>query len=74
MCGETNPDSNEVYRESLDVASLEPGASTNVEFPGYNVGPDTGEWLAVCSLHAPGDIWPENDTATKAFVVIVQQA
>ena len=65
----TNPDSNEVYRESLDVVSLGPGASMNVEFPECIVVLRRGYWLAVCSLHAPGDIQPENDTLSKSFMV-----
>ncbi|UCG43973.1 MAG: hypothetical protein JSU73_05010 [candidate division WOR-3 bacterium] len=66
----TNPVTNEVYRESLDVVSLGPGADTTVEFPEFDVGPKQGYWLAVCSLHAPGDTRPENDTVSKTFTVM----
>ncbi len=65
----TDPDTNEVYRESLGVIPLEPGADMRIEFPECSVGLNRGYWLAVCSLYAAGDIQPENDTISKSFIV-----
>jgi hypothetical protein len=64
-----NPRGVTVYRESLAPTILAPGEDTVLTFAQYEMGGEGGRWTARCSVAAPGDTCPANDTLTKSFYV-----
>ena len=64
-----NPRGVTVYRDSLAPTILAPGEDTVLTFAQYEMGGDGGRWTARCSVAAPGDTCPTNDTLTKSFYV-----
>jgi hypothetical protein len=64
-----NPRGVTVYRDSLAPTILAPGEDTVLTFAQYEMEGDAGRWTARCSVAAPGDTCPANDTLTKSFYV-----
>jgi hypothetical protein len=59
----------EVYRESLDMVDVEPGAQTGVEFPAWTQPHPSGAYTARCSLAYLGDQNALNDQASGIFAI-----
>ncbi len=64
-----NPAKAKVSSQSINVSGLAPGADTVLVFEEYDVGRDTGRWLARCSTFTANDTQPANDTMSRRFVV-----
>ena len=64
-----NPRGVTVYLDSLAPTILAPGEDTVLTFAQYEMGGEDGRWTARCSVAAPGDTCPANDTLTKSFYV-----
>jgi hypothetical protein len=57
------------YRDSVGPLTLAPGEDTTLVFAPFLMTADTGIWTARCSVAAPGDTCPANDTAIKPFLL-----
>lgn len=61
-------DSDEVYRRTMNVPSLAPGASTTLVFPSAAIA-DTGVYLATIVIDLPSDSSQYNNRLTRPFMV-----
>jgi len=65
----TSPSLGRVYAESTVIAVLAVGRDTTLTFATYNVGTDTGAWVARCSTYASGDVNLVNNVREQGFTV-----
>ncbi|MEO0073810.1 MAG: hypothetical protein ABIK43_04030, partial [candidate division WOR-3 bacterium] len=70
-CYLINPAGTRVYSAETVIPNLAPSTDITITFPVYNVGMDTGNWVARCSTYAPGDTVFANDVLEKPFRVVM---
>uniref|UniRef100_A0A7C3UZG7 T9SS type A sorting domain-containing protein n=1 Tax=candidate division WOR-3 bacterium TaxID=2052148 RepID=A0A7C3UZG7_UNCW3 len=61
-------DGNAVYSDDTVISNLEPGDSLDIEFTEW-IATTPGSYTARCSTYLAGDVSPDNDTLSFAFVV-----
>ncbi len=70
FCCLTNPLGIRVHERTLPSSTLDPNEAVTLEFEGYNVGEESGQWSVMCStFNIPMDQNPANDSMLGHFTV-----